>query len=330
MKSESTQNTQSNAKLPSGVAKLEHLGAIRVTGADAASFLQGQLTNDIALLGMNESRLAAFCSAKGRMQASFTIYKRPALDTTQMTPDIYMVCSHDILAPTLKRLSMFVMRAKAKLTDVTAEFNIYGLTGNAIISIAAQSINTSAITIFNTSTVIALHPALGQSRALCITPVGDAAPVGEALSAELWNWGEVQAGIATITRPIVEAFVPQMLNYESVGGVNFKKGCYPGQEVVARSQFRGTLKRRAYVVHIDATETQPVVGQEIFHDSDAEQPCGAVVQVAKNPENDPNRGYSAIVSMQVSANTGGKLTLGSANGATITVLPLPYPLLEDI
>ena len=334
----SLQNTQTNAEfpsgLPSGVIKLEHLGIIRVTGADAASFLQGQLTNDVALLGMNESRLAAFCSAKGRMQASFTIYKRPALDTAQATPDIYMVCSRDILAPTLKRLSMFVMRAKAKLADVTDEFNIYGLTGNTINSIANQAINTPATVIFNTSTAIALHPALGQTRALCITPVGDSAPAGETLSAELWNWGEVHAGIATITAPIVEAFVPQMLNYESVAGVNFKKGCYPGQEVVARSQFRGTLKRRAYVVQIEASDVQPdappLVGQEIFHESDAEQPCGTVVQVAKNPENDLQTGYSAIVSMQVSVSVGGKLALGSANGASISLLPLPYPLLEDI
>jgi folate-binding protein YgfZ len=138
--------------------------------------------------------------------------------------------------------------------------------------------------------------------------------------------GEVHAGIATITAPIVEAFVPQMLNYESVGGVNFKKGCYPGQEVVARSQFRGTLKRRAYVVQIDATNSQPFVSQEIFHESDAEQPCGMVAQVAANP----NGVYSAIVSMQTSAADVGKLTLGSATGANITLLPLPYPLLEDI
>jgi tRNA-modifying protein YgfZ len=136
----------------------------------------------------------------------------------------------------------------------------------------------------------------------------------------------VQAGIANITAPIVEAFVPQMLNYESVGGVNFKKGCYPGQEVVARSQFRGTLKRRAYVVNIDSDATQPVVGHEVFHSSDAEQPCGTVVQIAANPSG----GYSAIVSMQVSAAEGGKLSLGSATGANITLLPLPYPLLEDI
>jgi tRNA-modifying protein YgfZ len=316
--------------LPSGVAKLEHLGIIRVTGADAASFLQGQLTNDVALLNMNESRLAAFCSAKGRMQASFTVYKRTAVDEAQSTPDIYMVCSRDILATTLKRLSMFVMRAKAKLTDVTAEFNIYGLAGNAIISIATQAINTPTIGIFGTSIVIALRPALGQTRALCITPVVDSAPLGESLPSELWNWGEVQAGIATITTPVVEAFVPQMLNYESVGGVNFKKGCYPGQEVVARSQFRGTLKRRAYIVHIDTTDSQPFVSQEVFHESDAEQPCGTVVQVATNPSGDSSTGYSAIVSMQVSAAEGGKLSLGSATGANITLLPLPYPLLEDI
>lgn len=327
-------NSHSSYKLPSGVAKLEHLGIIRVTGADAASFLQGQLTSDVALLGMNESRLAAFCSAKGRMQASFIIYKRPAVDPAQTTPDIYMICSHDILAPTLKRLSMFVMRAKAKLTDVTDEFNIFGLTGNAITSIASQAINTATTTIFNTSTVIALHPALGQSRAWCIIPVGDAAPVGDALSAELWHWGEVHAGVATISAPVVEAFVPQMLNYESVGGVNFKKGCYPGQEVVARSQFRGTLKRRAFVVNITNENSQPFVSQELFHESDAEQPCGMVVQVAKNPpnsvENTVQTGFSAIVSMQVSAADGGKLSLGSATGANITLLPLPYPLLDDI
>jgi folate-binding protein YgfZ len=319
-----------NTLLPSGVAKLEHLGVIRVTGADAASFLQGQLTNDVVLLGITESRLAAFCSAKGRMQASFTIIKCAPLDATQATHDILMICSHDILAPTLKRLSMFVMRAKAKLTDATAEFNIYGVTGDTILSIAPQAINTPTIATFGTLFLIALRPALGQSRALCLVPVGDAAPAGHALSTELWHWGEVQAGIATITAPIVEAFVPQMLNYESVGGVNFKKGCYPGQEVVARSQFRGTLKRRAFVLQIDATDTQPFVSQEIFHDSDAEQPCGTVVQVAKNPSSDPNGGYSAIVSMQISASAGGKLTLGAANGANITLLPLPYPLLEDI
>ena len=335
MKPDSTLDPTNHTFLPSGVAKLDHLGVIRVAGADAASFLQGQLTNDVVLLSMNESRLAAFCSAKGRMQASFTLYKRPATDAAQTTPDIYMVCSRDILAPTLKRLSMFVMRAKAKLSDVSEEFNIYGLTGYAINIISKEAINTPATAVFytissNNNTYISLRPAAGQRRALCIAPTETPAPVGEALSPELWHWGEVQAGVATITAPVVEAFVPQMLNYESVGGVNFKKGCYPGQEVVARSQFRGTLKRRAYVVQIDADGVQPFVSQEVFHESDAEQSCGLVVQVAKNPANYPQTGFSAIVSMQTSAADGRKLTLGSASGANITLLPLPYPLLDDI
>ena len=138
-----------------------------------------------------------------------------------------------------------------------------------------------------------------------------------------WNWLEVQSGIAMITQPIFEAFVPQMLNYESVGGVNFKKGCYPGQEVVARSQFRGTLKRRAYVAHGLA---EPHVGQDVFHVSDADQPCGLVAACAANPAG----GFDAIVSMQTAAAQGGQLTLGSPSAAALNLLPLPYPLLEDI
>ncbi|HQX61490.1 MAG TPA: tRNA-modifying protein YgfZ, partial [Burkholderiaceae bacterium] len=119
------------------------------------------------------------------------------------------------------------------------------------------------------------------------------------------------------------AFVPQMLNYESVGGVNFKKGCYPGQEVVARSQFRGVLKRRAMLAHCE----QPMVtGQEIFQIADTEQPCATVVQAAPHPAG----GWEAIVSGQVAALESGDLRLGSADGAALMVRPMPYPLLADI
>ena len=338
MTTELKPSTTQTEQLPSGVAPLSHLGVIRAVGEDAVKFLQGQLTQDVALLGMNEARLAAFCSAKGRMQASFIVFKRPSEIDPALPPEILLICSQDILAPTLKRLSMFVMRAKVKLTDATADFALYGLVGsalqNTINSIAPQAINTPAIVEFKPyfkmdmgfSTLISLYPAFGQPRGLWVTPSTEPSPAGDALSPDLWAWGEVHSGVATITAPIVEAFVPQMLNYESVGGVNFKKGCYPGQEVVARSQFRGTLKRRAYLVDIADTDAQPIVGQDIFHDSDAEQPCGTVAQIAANPDG----GYSAIVSMQVSASTGGKLTLGSASEPAIKLLTLPYALLEDI
>ncbi|SFC23977.1 hypothetical protein SAMN05216344_11213 [Polaromonas sp. OV174] len=300
----------------SGIAELTHLGVIRVAGEDAVKFLQGQLTQDVALLGLSEARLAAFCNAKGRMQASFLLFKRS-------NEDILLLCSRDILAATLKRLSMFVLRAKAKLSDATGDFSLYGLVGNAIESVAGNGQLAWGKTDIGEANLIVLYPGSAQPRALWCAPADAPRPTGQPLDIGLWHWLSVQSGIAMITQPIFEAFVPQMLNYESVGGVNFKKGCYPGQEIVARSQFRGTLKRRAYLAHTDG---MPAVGQEVFHASDAEQPCGLVAAAAANPAG----GFDAIVSMQTSAAQEGRLTLGSATGPALTLLPLPYPLLEDI
>ena len=298
-----------------GIAPLSHLGVIRVEGEDAAKFLHGQLTQDFALLDLQHARLAAFLSAKGRMQASFIGFKRSETE-------VLLVCSRDLLAPTLKRLSMFVMRAKARLSDATADYALYGVAGEAINSVAcgAQPAWTKAD--FGLATVVHLYPALGQPRALWVTPAAEPAPAGPALDAALWMWSEVQSGVATLAAPLVEAFVPQMLNYESVGGVNFKKGCYPGQEVVARSQFRGTLKRRAFIAHAPA---DVVAGAEVFAASDLEQPCGTVVQVAPAP----GGGVDAIVSLQIAA-AQEALQVGAAGGVPLTLAPLPYPLLDDI
>jgi hypothetical protein len=287
------------------VAPLAHLGVIAVEGDDATSFLQGQLTQDFALLGPDEARLAAYCTAKGRMLASFVGFK-PA------PTKVLLIVSRDILAPTLKRLSMYVLRAKAKLRDASSEFDLWGLAGES----ARDAKQPWQLTQQGDATMIALYPADGQPRALCIAPAGAPKPEGAVLDAALWQWSEVRSGVATITQPIVEAFVPQMLNYESVGGVNFKKGCYPGQEVVARSQFRGTLKRRAYLAH---SREALAAGQELFNESDTEQPCGIVAQVAAAPDG----GWDAIVSLQVASAESGRIT-------GVQVSPAPYPLLADL
>lgn len=299
-----------------GVAALPHLGVIRAEGEEAAKFLHGQLTHDFSLLGLGEARLAAFCTPKGRMLASFIGFKRSATE-------IWLVCSRDVLPATLKRLSMFVMRAKLKLSDASADVALYGLAGAAQGAFAGEKAAPWAKHEAGAASVVQLYPADGTPRALWAAPVGEPVPAGTSLSPDLWAWSEVRSGVATVTQPIVEAFVPQMLNYESVGGVNFKKGCYPGQEVVARSQFRGTLKRRAYLVHSAAALA---AGQEVFHESDKEQPAGLVAQAAPAP----GGGFDAIVSMQVSAAQGGALSAGSADGARLELLPLPYFLLEDI
>lgn len=296
-----------------GVALLDHLGVIQIDGDDAAKFIHSQLTHDFALLDQSQARLAAFCSAKGRMQASMIGFKRPS-------GEILLVIGKDLLAPTLKRLSMFVMRAKARLSDASTLYALRGLAGNAINLEATRAGATWAKVDIESQTWVNLYPADGVPRQLWLAPVDTAEPPGPVLDAELWRWGEVRSGIATVSQATAEAFVPQMLNFESVDGVSFKKGCYPGQEVVARSQFRGTLKRRAIVVHCAA---ELAAGQELFAPGDDSQPVAVVAQAARNPDG----GYDAIVSVQLAALDG---VVQTAQGATVHFLPMPYPLRDDI
>ena len=295
-----------------GITPLTHLGVIRAQGDEAAKFLHGQLTQDFALLGPQQARLAAYLSPKGRMLASFIACQRSATE-------VLLVCSRDLLAATLKRLSMFVLRTKVKLTDASDEFALYGLAGDALISIAGSAYPAWAKADFDDQILVHLYPALGQPRGLWIAPQGSPAPQGQALDAALWAWGEVRSGVATLSAPLVETFVPQMLNYESVGGVNFKKGCYPGQEVVARSQFRGQLKRRTYLAH---SPSALAVGAEIFTAEDAEQAVGLVVQSAPAPAG----GWDALVCLQTHASSADL----RAGPAPLALQPLPYALLTDV
>ncbi len=308
-----------------GVCALPHWGVIQAQGEDAASFLHNQLSNDVLLLPVGQSRLAAFCSAKGRMQASFVVVKTAA-DT------VLLVMSLDLLATTLKRLSMFVLRAKVKLTDASAHWSCIGLLGDS----TRAELRASApwqTQVSGAAHTLALYPAvLGQRRVprqLVLAPAGDPAlnalneQTEPTLSLDIWQWHEVMSGVTLVTQPVFEAFVPQMLNYESVGGVNFKKGCYPGQEVVARSQFRGTLKRRTALVH---SPLALAAGQEVFTPADPEQPCATVVLCAARPN---GQGFDALVSGTLESQDAG-WWVGLPEGQRLQVADLPYPLLADI
>ncbi|MDF1485698.1 folate-binding protein [Ramlibacter sp. H39-3-26] len=299
-----------------GITPLPRLGIIRAEGEEAAQFLHGQLTQDFLLRQPNEARLAAFLSAKGRMQASFVAVARAP-------GDILLVCSRDLLAPTLKRLQMFVLRAKVKLTDASEAFALRGLAGSAVQAVAGGVQPPWHQTDAGAASIVHLYPADGQPRALWLAPADTPPPAGESLSEALWQWGAVRSGVALLSAPVVDAFVPQMLNYESVGGVNFKKGCYPGQEVVARSQYRGTLKRRTYLAHADAPLA---AGAEVFHSGDASQPCGTVVQAAAAPAG----GFDALISIQIVATASGSLHASAPQGPLLALEPLPYALLAEV
>ena len=350
-----TPTMQMNIEHLSGITPVfDHLGVIRATGVDAASFLQSQLTQDVLHIGPDEARLAAFCSAKGRMQASFTVFRPGQPGDAHSNNTLLLVCSADLLAATVKRLSMFVMRAKVQLSDASADYELRGLAGEAASRfkdatkiIAARADKHWAKGNFDAQNGVFLPPVATVERVLWCAPVGTAAPVGPPLSLADWHWLEVQSGIATVTQPIADAFVPQMLNYESVGGVNFKKGCFPGQEIVARSQFRGTLKRRTFLLYQDSPDVAivPFIGQEIFHSLDASQPCGTVVAVAAC--SGASAGFDLLASMQtaaVDASRAGEgvlwLSAGNPSETSIVSTPspppalqikaLPYELLNDI
>jgi folate-binding protein YgfZ len=307
--------TSAASSLPDGAVLLDDWGVIRAVGADARSFLNGQLTQDVLHLAAGRARLAGYCSAKGRLLASFVVW--PVADD-----ELLLACSADLLPATLKRLSMYVLRAKCKLSDVSAEHRLWGLVGRS----AAQAVQSSApwqLVESGGRRVIRLPDALvdGQAvmRALVDAASTDAAPAAATLDAGAWRALEARSGVPRIVAATAEQFVPQMVNLELVGGVDFQKGCYPGQEVVARSQYRGTLKRRAFVVSGSQAMN---AGQEIFHSADPEQPAGLVALAGSLG---PGR-FDALAELKLSAWSDGSLHLGAADGPLLQRAALPYAL----
>jgi len=300
-----------------GVCRLADRGVIRASGADAATFLQGQLTNDVASLTAGSARLAGFCSAKGRLQASFIVW-RPADD------EFLLSCPTSVLAPTLKRLSMFVLRAKCKLSDASDELALFGVAGPAAAAMLGDAAPWQR-RLHAGATAIRLPDGAGLQRALLAASVAAEVDVGAApaMTIETWRWLEVESGIVTIEAATVDRFVPQMVNFELVGGVDFQKGCYPGQEVVARSQYRGTTKRRTLLFDCDAV---PAAGDDVFVAGDVNEPAGTVANAAPHPE---QRGGSALVEVRLAA-LGADLRLGSAAGPPLRQRPLPYPVPLDV
>ena len=284
-----------------GACRLTALGVIRAQGADAASFLHGQLTTDFASLSLSEARLAGFCSAKGRLMATLIAWK-------SVDDEILLAPPAELLPSVLKRLSMFVMRARCKLSDATADIPLWGV---------AAAASTGAVW-SRQADGIRLPAAPGTALFLTQQPP----PALPSLALADWDWMSLQSGLPWITAATSEHFVPQMVNLELLGGVNFKKGCYPGQEIVARSQYRGTLKRRSYLYETDAIAAP---GQEIFHSEDPGQPAGMVVNAA-------TRGGRSLIlaETKIAALATGSLHLGAADGPLLMPLPMPYALDVDV
>lgn len=318
-------STQADGVFPRNfIAPLAGLGLISVTGDDAPSFLHNQLTNDVEHLGPAEARLAGYCTPKGRLLASFLMWK---------SSDAVMLQLPRTIQPTVqKRLQMFVLRAKAKLNDASDTHAALGLAGDTVgEALKAWFPELPATPYAKTDnaagTLIRVADALGVARYQWIAPLDVAqqawpevvktlTPVATAI----WRLADIHAGVPQITQATQEHFVPQMINFELIGGVNFKKGCYPGQEIVARSQYLGKLKRRMLLASIEASNVD--AGMEVYSSADPEQPCGMVVNAAANLHD----GVDCLVEIKTAAIEEGTVHLGSAQGPVLTFGSLPYLL----
>lgn len=314
-----------------GAVALAHWGLVRATGADAASFLHGQLTNDVLGLG-DAVRLAGYCSAKGRLQASFLLW--------QQAPDqILLACDTALAAPTAKRLSMFVLRAKCRIeapaADAVQAVGLLGATARAALTAAgldgAEPLAASPVPplgrqrTLDGGSLLRLPAVDGIARAVWLAAPGTPIPgIGAppAASLAVWRALEVRSGLPWVEPATVDRFVPQMLNYELIGGIDFHKGCYPGQEVVARSQYRGTIKRRTLLFRA-APDAGCTPGAEVFHADDPGQPAGMVVNAAPDPL---EGGVVALVEVKLAAIDDRPLHLGTAAGPTLARSVLPYAL----
>lgn len=297
------------------------LGLIRVAGDDAASFLHTQLTNAVDDLPADTARLAGYCSPKGRLMASFLVWRD--------ADGIVLQLSADIQPAIQKRLSMFVLRAKARLSDLSATHRVLGVAGAGAETALRQAglpapQGPLAVAHAEGVSVIRLADAEGEARWQIVAAAERADALQQALGATLsaaapafWDWLDVGAGIPRITAPTQEQFVPQMINFELVGGVNFRKGCYPGQEVVARSQYRGTLKRRMW--RVQGEGAVPGAAAEIFRPEDPGQPCGMIVNAAASPLG----GWDGLAELKIDA-AAGALHLGAADGPALATRALPY------
>ena len=274
------------------IAKLEHLGLLLAAGEDARAFLHAQLTNSIENLQPGQARHAGWCTAKGRLLATFLVIPRSGGFLLQV--------SRDLVPALVKRLSMFVLRSKVKITDVSGEWTQLGVweAGTQAVDSVSEGSGTIRVRV-------------DAGRCLVLADASAAAGFAPNTSADEWTLAEMRAGRALIAQATQDQFVPQMVNLELAGGVDFHKGCYPGQEVVARAQYRGAVKRRMY--RLRGAALRP--GQELFSDDAPGGPSGMVVNAA---------GDESLAVLQVSAVEAKAPIRAQPQAAPLEVLPLPY------
>lgn len=311
------------ARRASVICPLGQFGWLSVTGEDGQGFLQNLLSNDIRGVTEHQAQYSSFNTAKGRMLASFLVTHQPSGYGLQL--------SQTLVGALQKKLAMYVLRSKVKVEDASAVHVAFGLAGEAaerrLENLFGALPNSGLGVVPNGSAQLVR---LGERQFQLRCPSEEAERWWQQLLADesglcpagapCWDWLNIRAGIPVITLATQEQFVPQMVNLEVIGGVNFKKGCYPGQEIVARMQYLGRAKRRMYLAHVAGGEPRP--GDVLFSASEEEQAHGMVVNAAPSP----GGGFDLLGVLPIASYQHGDVRLRTATAEQLEFLPLPYEL----
>ncbi len=304
------------------IADLSHLGMLQADGTDALTFLQGQLTNDVKLLDGNNSQYTGYCTPKGRLLTIFLAFTHH--------DHIYLQLNGALTESVLKRLKMYVMRSHVTLTDISNSTVRIGLAGTgaaAVLSRIFDEIPQQAHQVVNLESTHILRLPGDLPRFEIITAPEQAAALWTALQpgctavgTDRWEWLEIKSGTPDVVLATQEAFVPQMVNLDLLGGINFKKGCYTGQEIVARTHYLGKVKRRTYLAHMDTALT-PQAGDPLYG-SDSQDAVGQVVRAATAPAG----GFDLLAELRSESAGTSAIHWASPEGATLTLLEMPYSM----
>jgi tRNA-modifying protein YgfZ len=301
------------------LADLSHNALIAVTGDEATAFLHAQFTNDVQLLPEGAAQWNGWCSAKGRLITTFLLLKRSG--------GYLLMLPGELGPPVIKRLSMYVLRSKVKIADASVEWVRMGFAGRTAGVFAARHFGHTPDPMRSVEHEGAICVALDADRFVIFSPIDHAQRIWDLLAenaskagADAWEWTSIRAGIPTIVAATQESFVPQMANFDLVGGVSFKKGCYPGQEIVARTQYRGILKRRMALAHT-ASSARPAPGQRLFSTAFGDQAAGEIVNAAPAP----GGGFDLLAVAQIDSLLAGDLRLDSAQGTALEIKSYPAP-----
>lgn len=311
-------------------ADLSHrYGLLRFSGDDAQTFLQGQLTCDMRTITAEQASYGSYCSPKGRVLANFVLW--------QYDQSYFMQLPLSLCESIHKKLSLYKLRAKVTIENVSQDYHCTGVVGPETSNILSQLVESlpdlsrSLQFIANDKIGIVY---LAADRVQIVTTIQNSASISEILNQSVslagindWERLAIHAGIPVILPQTQEAFLPQMINLDAIGGLSFKKGCYPGQEIVARTRYLGKLKRRMYlcfIVKADKSDTVNTVnpGDSLYSSDMPDQACGSIVNAVKSFDN----GFDVLAVIQQSSIDDGEIHYGSLQGPVLQIKPLPYSL----